>query len=131
LVTRQETPVTAAVVGMVVAVCAAVACAVSAAVVWREPAGGWHSLRPRRPGYTAAALVVVLGLPVVPLVAFQFPSMPQAVQVALLYSLPWGVGIAVAGWLGRPGRIAALSTVGLSMVLVVAEYAVRTLTRTW
>jgi hypothetical protein len=36
-----------------------------------------------------------------------------------------GVGLAAAGWLGRRGRVAALTTVVLSVLLVTAEFALR------
>ena len=52
-------------------------------------------------------------------------------QIGLLYGLPWGAGIAAAAWLGRRGRAAALTTVVVSALLVVLEFAVRTLTVTW
>lgn len=43
---------------------------------------------------------------------------------ALTCSLPWGVGLAVAGWLGRRAAIAARAAVATSMVLVAVMFAV-------
>ena len=117
----------ALVVGLaaVVAVCAAVAGCVSAAVVWREPANGWRSLRPRRPGYLSVGLVVMVGLPLALAFGFRFTAVTRVGQFALTYSLPWGVGLVAAGWLGRRGRIAALTAVGMSVLLVAAELTMR------
>ncbi|WP_250006807.1 hypothetical protein [Actinoplanes sp. M2I2] len=117
----------------VVAVCGAVAGCVTTALLWREPAGGWRGLRPEKPAYVVAAVVVTLGVPL----ALALSTMPvRAVtmmfgQSGLLYGLPWGVGVAAAAWLGRRGRIAALTTVAVSALLVTAEYAVRTMTVSW
>lgn len=109
----------------VVAVCAAVAGCVSTAVVWREPADGWRGLRPTRPAYSLVGLVVMVGLPVTLAFGFGTTAMTMVGQFALTYSLPWGAGLVAAGWLGRRGRIAALTAVALSVLLVAAELAMR------
>ncbi|MEV4639507.1 hypothetical protein AB0J80_19350 [Actinoplanes sp. NPDC049548] len=108
----------------VVAVCAAVATCVSTAVLWREPVSGWRSLRPKRPGYVVAGLVVVVGLPIALALGFGYTAVTMVGQFALTYSLPWGAGLAAAGWLGRRERVAVVATVGLTAVLVAAEFAV-------
>jgi hypothetical protein len=109
----------------VVAVCAAVAGCVSAAVMCREPAGGWRGLRPRRPGYVVVGLAVMVGLPVALAFGFRFTAVTMVGQFALTYSLPWGWGLVAAGWLGRRGRVAALTAVALSVLLVAAELVMR------
>jgi hypothetical protein len=112
----------------VVAICAAVAGCVGAAVLWREPARGWRSLRPKRSGYVLAGLAVMVVLPVALALGFRSTAVTMVGQFALTYSLPWGVGLAAAGWLGRPGRVAALIAVALSALLVAAEFTMRALT---
>lgn len=109
----------------VVAVCAAVATCVCAAVLWREPATGWRGLRSKRPGYVLVGLVVVVGLPMALAFGFGFTAVTMIGQFALTFSLPWGVGLAAAGWLDRRERVAALAAVVLSALLVAAEFAVR------
>lgn len=109
----------------VVAVCATVAGCVSAAVLWREPSGGWRGLRPARPGYLWAGLLVMLGLPMALAGGLHYPAMTMIGQFALLYSLPWGAALAAGGWLDRRERTAALTAVILSASLVAAEAAVR------
>lgn len=116
----------------VVTLCGAVAGCTAAALVWREPAGGWHGLRPRKPAWVVAGLVVALGLPVLAAcTTAPFRTVTMAGQTALLYGLPWGAGVAAAAWLGRRGRRAALATVAVSALLVLAESLVRTLTVSW
>ncbi|MBB2946518.1 hypothetical protein FB565_006286 [Actinoplanes lutulentus] len=116
----------------VVAICGTVAGCVATALLWREPVDGWRALRPRKPAYLTAALVVALGLPVA-LAWFTWDFSPVTMfgQAGLLYGLPWGAGIAAAAWLGRRGRTAALTAVAVSALLVGVEYAVRTLTLSW
>ncbi|XVU20915.1 hypothetical protein ACQPZJ_26985 [Actinoplanes sp. CA-054009] len=115
----------------VMALCGAVACCVTAALLWREPAGGWRALRPGKPGYVVAALVVAVGLPVAVAFTMEFRAVTMFGQSALMYGLPWGAGIAAAAWLGRRGRIAAIVAVSVSALLVASEYGVRTLTTSW
>jgi hypothetical protein len=116
----------------VVAICGAAAGCVTTALVWREPANGWRALRPEKPAYVVVALVVALGLPVA-LASFTMAlrAVTMFGQAVLLYGLPWGAGIAAAAWLGRRGRTAATTTVAVSALLVVAEYAVRTPAVSW
>lgn len=116
----------------VVAICGAVATCLATALVWREPADGWRALRPRKPAYVAAALVVTLGLPVaLASLTMTFRAITMFGQSGLLYGLPWGAGIAAAAWLGRRERTAALTTVAVSALLVVLEYPVRMMTVSW
>ncbi|KUL26332.1 hypothetical protein ADL15_38735 [Actinoplanes awajinensis subsp. mycoplanecinus] len=116
----------------VVAICGAVAGCVTAALLWREPTAGWRALRPPRPGYLMAALVVALGLPTaLATYTMEFQPVTMFGQSGLMYGLPWGAGVAASAWLGRRGRTAALTTVAISALLVAVEYGVRTLTVSW
>jgi hypothetical protein len=109
----------------VVAVCAAVAGCTSATVLWREPAGGWGGLRPRRPAYVLMGLAVAVGLPVALSRGLGITAVTMVGQFALTYSLPWGAGLVAAGWLGRRGRIATVTAVALSALLVTIEFVLR------
>ena len=87
------------------------------ALVWREPAGGWRALVPARPGY------VVLGAAVALLLSLAWSTVQADRDIipvghaALMYSLPWGAGLAAIGWLrGRTAAAAGL-TVTLSALL--------------
>ncbi|MBM2623392.1 hypothetical protein JIG36_48650 [Actinoplanes sp. LDG1-06] len=116
----------------VVALGGAVAACISAALLWREPAGGWRAVRPKKPAYVVVALFVALGLPLaLALFRVEFRSVTMVGQNGLLYGLPWGAGIAAAAWLSRRGRTAALATVVVSAALVLAECIVRTVTLSW
>jgi hypothetical protein len=65
-------------------------------------------------GLVAGALIAV-ALPIVLLPDADRPRDLTAVAAyALLYSLPWGVSIAVSGWLGSIGALAAVTTVAVS-----------------
>lgn len=102
-----------------VAIASTVAGCVSLAVLWREPADGWHGLRPARPAYVLAGIVLAALLPLALGQTLGDTDITTLGQLALTYSLPWGVGLAAAGWLGRRAGIAALTTVAVSMILTV------------
>ncbi|HYN94949.1 MAG TPA: hypothetical protein VES42_13960 [Pilimelia sp.] len=97
-----------------VAVAATVAACVSVAVLWHEPATGWRALlRPARPGYVAAGAALAAGLPLVAGAAFGDADLTSLGQAALMWSLPWGGGLAALGWLGpQAGRAAGLAIAG-------------------
>ena len=96
------TPITYA---ATVAVAASAAAVAAAAVVWREPADGWRSLAPARPGYVAAGSAVVVLLPQTWNAAAESGDITGLAAIATLtYALPWGMGVAVVGWMrGRSG----------------------------
>ena len=87
--------------GALIAVSAAAVAA--AALVWREPAGGWRGLVPARPSSVAAGLAVAVALPMA--------------GTALTYALPWGAGLVVAGWMRGRSAAAAALTVAVAAVL--------------
>ncbi|WP_328476799.1 hypothetical protein OHA21_22845 [Actinoplanes sp. NBC_00393] len=129
---RQTDLAWVVVLAAVVAMCGAVAGSVSMALLWREPATGWRALRPKKPAYMVAALVVAIGLPVaVASFTMAFRTVTMLGQFGLMYGLPWGGGIAVAAWLGRRGRTVALAAVTFSALLVGAEFGARTLISSW
>jgi len=104
-----------------VALAAAAATVAATAVVWRVRAGGWHGLVPARPGYVAAGAAVAVLLPV----AWNPPPdslfLNATHQIATLtYALPWGAGLAAAGWLRGRTAITAGVTVAASAVLCIA-----------
>jgi hypothetical protein len=105
-------PVTAAAAGVVVALCAVVAG--SAAAVPGRLFGAGGQLQNE---WNYFWVFWVFG--------FHTTAVTMVGPFALTYSLPWGVGLAAAGWLGRRGRVAALTTVVLSVLLVTAEFALR------
>jgi len=75
--------------------------------VWPAPTLGWRRMMPTRPGYVALGMVVALVLPVLWGVA----------PAALLYSLPWGAGLAAVGWLrGRAAAVAGVTVVVSAVV---------------
>ncbi|GAA0803111.1 hypothetical protein Sya03_02790 [Spirilliplanes yamanashiensis] len=108
----------------VVAIAAAVAGCAAVAVLWREPAAGWRGAGPRRPAWVVAGVAVAMALPPVLTAAVGQSDVTTLGQLALTYGLPWGGGLALAGWLGRRGRIAVLVTIGLSVALVASRFAV-------
>jgi hypothetical protein len=70
-------------------------------------------------------LAVVVGLPAALALGPGFTAVTMVGQFALTYSLPWGAGLVATGWLGRRGRVAALTAVALSALLVATEFALR------
>ncbi|MEU8662227.1 hypothetical protein [Actinoplanes philippinensis] len=91
-----------------------VACCVAAAVLWHRGLR-W---RPERLRWVVAGVLVAVVLPA-PLVLLG-EEMTFLGQAALVWSLPWGAGIAVAGWLEKPLRKVAAATVGASVLLTPA-----------
>jgi len=109
------TPITYA---AAVAVAASAATVAAAALVWREPADGWRGLVPARPMYVAAGVAVVGVLPQVWNAAAESGDISGLAQIATLtYSLPWGVGLAVVGWMRGRSAVAAGVTVVVSVLL--------------
>ncbi len=98
-----------------VAVCGAVATCVGVGVAWREPAD-WAALRPATPRYVVAGLVVLLALPPALSAVFDDVDMTSLGQYALSHSIPWGAGLASAGWLDRRTGSAAIGAVGAAAV---------------
>lgn len=113
----------------VVALSGTLAGCVGAAVLWREPSDGWRGVRPARPAYVIGGVVVAVLVPLVIGAVFNIRTVTLIGQMALTYSLPWGGGVALAGWLGRRGRIAACATVAGSVVLVVGEVVLAEVTK--
>jgi hypothetical protein len=79
-----------------------------------EPSVGWRSLVPTRPAYVALGAAVALLLPLV----WGTPG-----GTTLMYALPWGAGLAAAGWLRDRAALAVGVTVVASAV-VCALFAV-------
>jgi hypothetical protein len=101
-----------------IALAAAAATVAAAALVWREPADGWRSFIPARPLYVAAGLAVMALLPQ------QWNAAAESGDITglgpsatLTYSLPWGVGIAVVGWMRGRSAVAAGVTVTIAALL--------------
>jgi len=102
---------------------ATVAAVTAAALVWREPADGWRGAVPSRPGYVLAGAATVLLLPLLWDVTRMTLDITGFRHVAsLTYTLPWGAGLAAAGWLrGRTGNAAVLTvavSVGVCLLYV-------------
>jgi hypothetical protein len=88
-----------------VALAGAAMAVTAAAEVWFEPSPGWRSIVPIRPGYVVLGVAVVLLLP-----------LAWGDGTALAYALPWGVGLAAAGWLCGRAAVAAGWSVTVSAV---------------
>ena len=109
------TPITYAAAVAMAATAAAVA---GAAMVWREPAGGWRGLVPARPLYVAAGAAVVALLPRIWNAELHTGDITGLDEISTLtYSLPWGVGLFAAGWLRGRSAVAAGATVTVAAVL--------------
>lgn len=106
-----------------VAVCGAVATCIGVGVAWHEPAD-WTALRPATPRYVLAALVVLLALPPALSAVFDDLDITSLGQYALSYSMPWGAGLASAGWLDRRTGTAAIGAVGASAVFTAVAVAI-------
>jgi hypothetical protein len=103
----------------VVALAAAAATVTGVAVAWREPAAGWRGVVPARPGYVVLGAAVTLLLPLFWGAVQEGEDIIPLGHTVLMYSLPWGAGLAGIGWLrGRPA-VAAGVTVAVSAVLCV------------
>ncbi|GAA3950634.1 hypothetical protein Aau02nite_76950 [Amorphoplanes auranticolor] len=101
-----------------VALAAAAATVAAAALVWREPADGWRSFIPARPLYIAVGVAVVTLLPQQWNAATESGDITGLGPIATLtYSLPWGVGITVLGWMRGRCAVAAAITVAVAAVL--------------
>ncbi|WP_433720945.1 hypothetical protein ACQP2Y_37385 [Actinoplanes sp. CA-051413] len=102
------------------ALVAAAATASAAALVWREPVDGWRSLVPARPMLVAAGVAVLGLLPQLWNAADETGDITGLAQIATLtYSLPWGVGLVVAGWIrGRSAVAVTVSTLLFAMFMV-------------
>jgi hypothetical protein len=103
-----------------VAVAGTAATCVAAALLWREPARGWAAWRPRRPALLAAGAVVVVLLPPAVGYAAHDADLTSLGQYALIWSLPWGGGLAAAAWLGPRASRAATRAVAASAALTAA-----------
>jgi hypothetical protein len=109
------TPITYA---ATVALAACAATVAAAASVWREPARGWRSLVPARPMYVAAGVAVVGLLPRIWNASAESGDISGLAQIATLtYSLPWGAGLAVVGWMRGRSAVAAAVAVTVSALL--------------
>jgi hypothetical protein len=90
------------------------------ALLWREPVG-WRCLLPARPGYVIAGAAVVIFLPAV---RHLLPDNPWGWSFAYLtgwaFALPWGLGLASAGWVRGRVAFAAVVTVAASVALCTA-----------
>lgn len=103
---------------------ATAAAVVAAALVWREPAAGWRGTLPSQPGYVVAGAAVVVLVPLMWDVARVSLDIIGFRHVAsLTYTLPWGVGLATAGWLPRRAARAAVLTVAVSAAACLAYIA--------
>jgi len=91
---------------MVLVVAATIMCCVALwSVAWSTPA--W---RPASPVLVVAGLAVAVSVPLGWAALTGWWAVTSLGQVALSYSLPWGAGLAVAGWLEpRPRRIAVIA----------------------
>jgi hypothetical protein len=91
----------------VVLLVAATAAVTAGAAMGYVPADGWRGLLPARPRYVAFGAAVALLLPPV------WGLTREDVLIAGMYSLPWGAGLAAAGWL----RGRAAGAVGVTVVV--------------
>lgn len=103
----------------VVALATAAAAVAGVAVVWREPADGWRSAVPARPGYLILGAAVALLLPLFWGVVQEDMDIIPRGHIVLMYSLPWGAGLAAIAWLRGRVAVAAGVTVSVSAVLCV------------
>jgi len=121
---------------VVVTGCAVVTESVAAVPGWLFGVGGRLQLEwnyfwifwPLVLGLTVAGVMLAARLPMALVFGFRSTAVTMIGQFALMYSLPWGVGLAAAGWFDRREQVAALAAVVLSALLVAAEFAVRILT---
>jgi hypothetical protein len=84
------------------------------ALLWHEPARGWAAWRPHRPALVAAGAVIAVLLPPAVGYAARDADLTSLGQYALTWSLPWGGGLAAAGWLRPRARLAATRAVAFS-----------------
>lgn len=100
---------------MMLVIAMTVAGAVAVALLW-HPAMRW---RPERFRWLVAGVLIAVLLPaaLIPLAGTELTIIGQ---VTLTWSLPWGFGIAVGGWLEKPLRKIAAATVAASVILTPA-----------
>jgi hypothetical protein len=112
-----ETHITYAAAAALVAAAATVS---AAGLVWREPVGGRRNLVPARPMVVAAGVAVLGLLPQLWNAADETGDITGLHQIATLaYSLPWGVGLVVAGWIrGRSAVAVTVSALLFAMFMV-------------
>jgi hypothetical protein len=97
-----------------VVLAAAAATVAAAAMTWRE---GWRGPGPARPGYVAAGLVLAVLLPVLWAPPPDSLFLNTSRQIATLtYALPWGAGLAAAGWMPRRAAICRMRIPGTGWV---------------
>jgi len=116
----QHNLATVVTLAAVVAVCAAVATCVGVGVAWSAPTDRRSVLRPTRPDLVVAGAVVMLAVPAVLGAVFDDADVTGIGRYALAYSLPWGLALASAGWLGSRASTAAVGAVAASAALAVA-----------
>ncbi|GIF75898.1 hypothetical protein [Asanoa siamensis] len=95
------------------AVLATVAACVGVGIAWREP----ERWRPARPRLVLAAAAIAGALPPIIAAAQHDLDITSLGQYALTYSIPWGAGLASAGWLDRPLSTVATGTVAGSAAI--------------
>ncbi|MGX6607309.1 hypothetical protein ACWKSP_35060 [Micromonosporaceae bacterium Da 78-11] len=81
---------------------------------------GWRGVAPARPWYVAFGPTVALVLPVVWGVAQDSRPADPFGHTVLMYSLPWGLGLAAAGWLRGRTAVAAGVIVAVSALMCAA-----------
>jgi hypothetical protein len=64
-------------------------------------------------------VLVAVALPPMVGVAIGDSDLTTVGQVALMYAIPWGAGLAVTGWLDGPASTAARTAVVGSVLIVV------------
>ena len=103
---------------MALVVAATVMCCVALSSIARaSPA--WQ---PARPVLVVAGLAVAVSVPLGWAALTGWWAVTGLGQVALSYSLPWGAGLAVAGWLEpRPRRVAVIAVLA-GVLAVVAGF---------
>ena len=105
-----------------VALCAVVAATISVVSLWREPERGWPSLLSPRPACVVGGVLLAVVLPVLLATVMQDTDITTLGQFALTFGLPWGAGLALAGWGARRGRIAVYATISLSVLLAATQW---------
>jgi len=95
------------------AVGGAVATCVGVGLSWRD------GLARPRPWWVVAGVLVTVALPPMVGVTIGDSDLTTLGQVALMYAIPWGAGLAVTGWLDGPASTAARTAVVGSVLIVV------------
>ncbi len=91
-----------------------IVCCAAVALLW-HPAMTW---RPQRLRWAVAGALIAVVPPALLLAGGE--EMTFSGQAALAWSLPWGAGIAVAGWFEKPLRRVAAASVAAGVVLTPA-----------